>query len=182
MHALLVALALPVDARAEKQPAQSPAASSAIGPATAMAPGSPASTPPGLRPPSPWKDEAALRALPGADRVPNWRIDRAQKIGESAGQKFRGEISTAPTSPEPTDSMLACKFYCVLRSSDGSRHVIYTSGKMAKDHVIDQQEPSGLGAAAVFQGFPSLAEVKVSCNAAHVVVPKDIFTRRVPAA
>ena len=181
MHALL-ALALPVGAPTEEQPAESSAASSAIGPATAMASGSPAAAHRVGRPPSPWKDEAALRVPPGGDRVPNWRIDRAQKLGESAGQKLRGEISTMPTSPEPTDPMPAPRFYCVLCSSDGSRPAIYRSGKMAKDHVIDPQEPSGLGAAAVFHDFPSMAEVKAYCNAARVAVPEDASRRGVSAA
>ena len=114
--------------------------------------------------------------MPTRSRI--WCIDRAEKIGESDGLKLRGEISTTPTTPEPIGSMLACRFYCVLRSSDGPSPAMYTSWKIAQDHVLDRDP----GATAVFCGFPSLAEVKAYCHAARAAVPKDIFTRVVPVA
>ena len=170
----LLAIAFPVAPRTESHPPQSSQASVATEAVTGLAPGSPAVAPPATAA-GPGKDEAA-RAPHCADRVPNWRIDRAEKIGESHGLKLRGEISTTPTTPEPIGSTPACRFYCVLRSSDGSSPGMYTSWKIAQDHVLDQDP----GATAVFCGFPSLAEVKAYCHAARAAVPKDIFTRAVP--
>ena len=176
----LLAIAFPLAPRTESHPPQSSQASVVTEAVSGLALGSPAVVPAPTAA-GPGKDDAA-RAPHCADRVPNWRIDRAEKIGESDGLKLRGEISTTPTTPEPIGSMPACRFYCVLRSSDGSSPAMYTSWKIAQDHVWDPSGPGVLGATAVFCGFPSLAEVKAYCRAARADVPKDIFTRAVPVA
>jgi hypothetical protein len=119
-----LAIAFPPAPRTESHPPQGSQASVATETMTGLAPGSPAVAPPATAA-GPGKDEAA-RAPHCADRVPNWRIDRAEKIREPDGLKLRGDISTTPTTPEPIGSILACRFYCVLRSSDGTSPAMYT--------------------------------------------------------
>ena len=182
--AVLIPLAMPVGAQTVEQPKQSSPAASATEPATARASGSPAAAPPAAAAAEPRRTAAAPRAPPGKDRLPEWRISRARKAGESAGEKLRGEIGAVPRTPEPEGPMPAPRYYCVLRSSDESKPAIYTSWKITADHVSDPREPSGLGAATVFHAFPSRAEVRAYCQAAQVAEPEpeDIFTTADPAA